>query len=63
MVVIEATTRRIGKDSATVAQASAEMTAVFYEGFTQAEMERFERDLGRVLANLTSGRPHQGQEE
>jgi hypothetical protein len=38
------------------------MAALFYEGFSKAEVDRFERDLVRVLENLTR-RARQGQEE
>jgi MarR family transcriptional regulator, organic hydroperoxide resistance regulator len=44
-----------------VARASAEMSSLFYEGFSKAEVERFERDLGRVLENLTKP-PRKGKE-
>jgi len=33
--------------------ASQDMTKLFYGGFTQAEVSRFEEDLQRILENLT----------
>ncbi len=33
-------------------EVSAEMTRVFYRGFTSAEITRFEQSLGRILKNL-----------
>jgi DNA-binding MarR family transcriptional regulator len=33
--------------------ASQDMTKLFYDGFTQAEVSRFEKDLKRILENLT----------
>jgi MarR family transcriptional regulator, organic hydroperoxide resistance regulator len=35
---------------------SAEMTALFYQGFTEAEIERFEADLARILTTLEGTR-------
>lgn len=32
---------------------SQEMTKLFYDGFSSTEIERFERDLQRILDNLT----------
>lgn len=52
VVEIEATRGKKGFEKA-VARVSGEMAALFYEGFSEAEIERFERDLGRVLDNLT----------
>ncbi len=37
---------------AAFAAASREMTAVFYSGFGEREIDRFEKDLERILANL-----------
>jgi DNA-binding MarR family transcriptional regulator len=37
-------------------QVSQEMTALFYDGFSEAEIERFEGYLERILHNLTAGR-------
>lgn len=34
--------------------ASREMTKLFYHGFTAAEVRRFEKDLQRILENLTA---------
>ncbi len=61
VVEIEATGEGGGHGEA-VARASVEMTSVFYEGFSEAEVERFERDLARVLENLTNA-PRRGKEE
>jgi hypothetical protein len=36
---------------------SREMAAIFYAGFAAAEIDRFERDLARILDNL---RRHDG---
>lgn len=33
---------------------SREMTKLFYDRFTAAEIDRFEQDLGRILDNLTA---------
>ena len=33
---------------------SGEITKLFYQGFSESEMDRFERDLARILDNLTA---------
>jgi DNA-binding MarR family transcriptional regulator len=48
--------RRTEKDKALeglYAQVSEKMTGVWYDGFKDAEIERFEADLQRILDNLT----------
>jgi len=52
VVLVEATARN-AHDQAVFVAASEEMARHFYQGFSRAEIERFERDLARVLANLT----------
>lgn len=34
------------------AEVSRQMTAIFYDGFTPAQIERFENDLSAILGNL-----------
>ncbi len=34
-------------------EVSEEMTRLFYKGFSKSEIDRFEKDLGRILNNLT----------
>ena len=49
--------RRTRKDRALerlYVRVSEEMTELFYAGFAAAEIDRFERDLARILDNLTA---------
>ncbi len=55
VVVVEPTARDRGGQAA-LTQVSAEMTSIFYAGFSDAEIDRFERDLARVLDNLVAER-------
>ena len=34
-------------------EVSEEMTRLFYKGFSKSQIDRFEKDLGRILNNLT----------
>ena len=52
VVLIEPTARNT-REQAVYVEASQEMARCFYEGFSRTEIERFERDLGRLLQNLT----------
>jgi DNA-binding MarR family transcriptional regulator len=38
---------------------SLEMTDLFYRGFDDEEIDRFEHDLGRILANLVEAERHE----
>ena len=49
--------KRTAKDKALeglYVRVSREMTALFYDGFSPMEVDRFERYLERILANLTA---------
>jgi MarR family transcriptional regulator, organic hydroperoxide resistance regulator len=54
VVLIEAAARDARAQAAFI-RASEEMTAIFYEGFTAARIDRFEDDLARILENLSHG--------
>lgn len=46
-------TRKDKKLEQLYVQVSQEMTAIWYRGFTAPEINRFEKDLSRILNNLT----------
>jgi len=52
VILIEATARD-RRSQASFARASREMTALYYAGFAEREITRFEKDLARILDNLT----------
>ena len=51
-VILVEPTARDARSQAIFVAASEEMAAVFYHGFTGAEIDRFETDLGRILESL-----------
>jgi DNA-binding MarR family transcriptional regulator len=53
VVLIEPTARDAHRQ-AVFAKVSEEMSALFYKGFTADEIDRFEKNLARILANLQS---------
>ncbi len=52
VVLVEPTARDV-RSQAVFAKASDEMAALFYDGFTASEVDRFEADLARILENLS----------
>jgi DNA-binding MarR family transcriptional regulator len=51
-VILIEPTANDARSQAVFAKASEEMTKLFYDGFTDSEIDRFEADLARLLANL-----------
>ena len=51
-ILIKRTAKDMALEDVYVA-ASQDMTRLFYKGFTAAEVSRFEKDLHRILDNLT----------
>jgi len=52
-ILIKRTAKDIALEHVYIA-ASQDMTKLFYKGFTAAEVSRFEKDLQRILGNLTA---------
>ena len=51
-VILVEPTAQDTRSQAVYVRASEEMAPLYYEGFTPAEIDRFESDLARVLENL-----------
>lgn len=51
-VILIEPTASDARSQAAFIRASQEMTEIFYDGFTGAEIDRFEADLARILTNL-----------
>lgn len=52
-ILIKRTAKDMALEDVYIA-ASQDMTKLFYKGFTAAEVSRFEKDLQRILGNLTA---------